>query len=85
MAVDGVHPEDVLRRVGVPRRHRTSVDGEPSGVVPRAAVDPEEPGSGQHVGVALDRGDLARSVPAPRVAAGGEMTGVDLGRGQVGR
>ena len=69
VAVRGVHVEDLLRRVGVARGHRARVDRQALRVVPRRAVQALQAPAGEGAGVAPDRGDLARLVPAARVPA----------------
>src|SRR5207253_10843994 len=74
--------EDALRRVGVSGGDRPRVDGQALRVVPRGAVQALQARPGEHLRIALDRGDLARLVPAAWIAARGGVAEVGLWRNQ---
>ena len=83
--MDRPHLEDRLRRVRVAGRDGAGVDRQPHRVVPGGAVEALQAPSPERLGVAADRGQLARPHPAAGAAACREVAEVGLGGGESGR
>src|SRR4051794_30664196 len=84
VAVRRAHAEHLLGGVGVAVGHRAGVDGQPQRVVPGGAVQALQAPAREHVGEALERGQLAGVVPAARVARGPQPAEVRLGGDERG-
>ncbi len=74
-----------MRRVRIAGGNRAGVDRQPQRVIPGGSVEALEAPAAERLGVAADRGQLARPDPAAGAAACREVPEVSLGGGEPGR